>query len=532
MESASAEPERRAVATAAIVVFVVAVLLRLPSCYESFWLDELHTAWSIWDDFGDVAPRAEVGNQTPLYFQLTWLWKQILGPTEVALRLSSVLAVSFAAALLVIGVSKTAQRLSAGILSGMVLAVESNAIFFGTELRAYSWLMLIAVIALWSGMELLNGPNAVKPSRLRLLFVASACLASLLHPTAMVTFGVLAAAVFGLQLVQWIRRSDRRAAFNVLDLICLLILVATAFLLANSTVPDSWQRREYWKAFGQATTVRQLWTIWPWATMVGVPLALGMLTAWKRSWREMAGPLLPLLVAVLTTVIFFFASYADYVPLWHRRYFIAVLPLLTWFAGCWTCFALPSKPTPASRLTATLLVAIVLISLTWHQGTAQRLVHGKTRLAIRGEAWREAIAWVNKQQHPNDSVWLDSGLIEVRIFAQSYNVDLEPDQLQWQYFTFPTLGPYKLPKAQVASPSARWGAKGDRGPRDFPSDRQGRQSLWIISRSRYTQVEDWCKSLSPRSTEVEIRRFGRIHVARLSRLTADESGDESETRQQ
>ncbi len=141
------------------MVFVVALLLRLPSCYESFWLDELHTAWAIWEDLTDVAPRAEVGNQTPLYFQLMWLWKQLAGQSEVALRLSSVLAVSLASALLVIAVCKTSKRLAAGILSGLVLAVESNAIFFGTELRAYAWLMPLTVIALWSGVERLSGQS-------------------------------------------------------------------------------------------------------------------------------------------------------------------------------------------------------------------------------------------------------------------------------------------------------------------------------------------------------------------------------------
>ena len=84
------KPSRWAVAVWALLVFAVAVGLHVPSCYESFWLDELHTARAIWGDFGEVSERAAVGNQTPLYFQLMWVWQQLAVESEVALRLSSV----------------------------------------------------------------------------------------------------------------------------------------------------------------------------------------------------------------------------------------------------------------------------------------------------------------------------------------------------------------------------------------------------------------------------------------------------------
>ncbi len=71
------KPSRRVVAIWALAIFVLAVCLRVPSCYESFWLDELHTAWAIWGDLGAVSQRAEAGNQTPLYEAAkgrTFLW--------------------------------------------------------------------------------------------------------------------------------------------------------------------------------------------------------------------------------------------------------------------------------------------------------------------------------------------------------------------------------------------------------------------------------------------------------------------------
>ena len=128
----------RAILAAASLVFAIALWLRIPSCYQSFWLDELHSAWTVWDDLGSVIPRAKAGHQSPIYFLGLWVWKQASGGSELALRLSSVLATASACVVLTIGTARWSNSLIAGITSGLILAIESNAIFFGTELRPYA----------------------------------------------------------------------------------------------------------------------------------------------------------------------------------------------------------------------------------------------------------------------------------------------------------------------------------------------------------------------------------------------------------
>ena len=49
---------------ASVLVFAVAVIFRVPSCHESFWIDELHSAWVVADGFADVSSRAAIGSQT------------------------------------------------------------------------------------------------------------------------------------------------------------------------------------------------------------------------------------------------------------------------------------------------------------------------------------------------------------------------------------------------------------------------------------------------------------------------------------
>jgi len=130
------------IAAGSIVVFAVAVALRLPSCYESLWVDELHSAWCVWDDLSDVAPRADIGHQSPFYFLGLWFWKQVFGGSELALRMSSVLAVAASCSVLTLGVARWSGSVIAGVTAGAILAIETNSIFFGTELRPFALVIL------------------------------------------------------------------------------------------------------------------------------------------------------------------------------------------------------------------------------------------------------------------------------------------------------------------------------------------------------------------------------------------------------
>src|SRR5437763_344046 len=77
---------------ATLGISLVAAALRIQPLSESLWLDELHTAWCAVGPLDEVARRAAIGNQSPLYFWLEWFIVGILGPTELSLRLLSIAA--------------------------------------------------------------------------------------------------------------------------------------------------------------------------------------------------------------------------------------------------------------------------------------------------------------------------------------------------------------------------------------------------------------------------------------------------------
>jgi uncharacterized membrane protein len=146
-------PRMGVLAALAILAAGVAVWARLPYCGESLWVDELHSAWTVWASLGEVAPRAALGNQTPVYYWGLWFWRQIVGDSEVALRLSGVILSSIACGVVAAGVAHQTRCLLGGALAGFLLATDPTAVFFGTELRVFPAVLLLAAVACWAWMQ-------------------------------------------------------------------------------------------------------------------------------------------------------------------------------------------------------------------------------------------------------------------------------------------------------------------------------------------------------------------------------------------
>ena len=297
-------------------VFALAVAVRLPICYESFWVDELHTAWAIWGALDQVNPRASIGKQTPLYFYLMWFWKAVMGESEIALRLSSVIAVSGAAALLVCGVGQTTKSLFAGVLAGLILALDANSMFFGTEFRPYSFVILFATVATWAAVGLIRQDSFVRRANLRLVFTIAAGMAALMHPTSIVSHGVLFLITLVIVMVQ--QRGSFRLGLS--DFISLIVVCAVLFALLNSSLSDSWDNRQRWSAFGSVSNWSKYREIWTWMPIAIVPALIAVCALFVLKPNDVIPTLVPMVAGTIATTVFFVASYNEWVPLWHRRY--------------------------------------------------------------------------------------------------------------------------------------------------------------------------------------------------------------------
>ena len=118
---------------------------------------------------------------------------------------------------------------------------------------------------------------------------------------------------------------------------------------------------------------------------------------------------------------------------WHRRYYIAVLPMFGFIAG--GSVAVVSNCTKFRKLAP--IVSICLITgLMIGQSMHRQLLHYPVALVSRGEDWRGAIDWVRSHANPRDSIYLESGLIE-------WGRNLPTGEKHIEYYLFPFSGPYQ-----------------------------------------------------------------------------------------
>jgi hypothetical protein len=129
-------------------VLVLAAACWVPHLPDSLWLDETLTFWVVKDGFADAVHRAVHLPAADLaYAALMWLWTQLFGSSEIALRIPSLLAMLFACvALAKLGTSLSGDR-ETGLLSVIVFASTWNAFRESVDARPYA-LGLLALLCL------------------------------------------------------------------------------------------------------------------------------------------------------------------------------------------------------------------------------------------------------------------------------------------------------------------------------------------------------------------------------------------------
>ena len=126
---------------------LLGLVLRLPSFDDSLWGDELATNFLVHGfGAGDVLSLVRDGKEAtpPLFFLLTWLTKGVDG--SEGLRLVSLLA-GLATIPLTYLLGIRTVGTAAGVVAASLVALAPFQIFYSTEARAYSLMMLFCLLA-------------------------------------------------------------------------------------------------------------------------------------------------------------------------------------------------------------------------------------------------------------------------------------------------------------------------------------------------------------------------------------------------
>lgn len=138
-----------------VIALILIQLFRAP-LFGSLWLDETLSAWVTDSSFGDAFNRSIAFQaQSPLYLLFLWCWRQLVGSSEILLRLPSLLAFFLS----ILGMLKLSRLFSLErpwltVIVPLVSMVE----FFkaGIQARPYGFAMVAAVWGLVLYLRFLN----------------------------------------------------------------------------------------------------------------------------------------------------------------------------------------------------------------------------------------------------------------------------------------------------------------------------------------------------------------------------------------
>ncbi|MCA9218324.1 MAG: glycosyltransferase family 39 protein, partial [Planctomycetales bacterium] len=294
---------------------------------DSLWVDELHTSWTIADSVRDVLPRASLGNQGPIYFWLQWGIKTLFGHSEIGLRAVSWISGNILVVTMMLAVKRMTGSPVATLAVGLLMAIDSNLIFYSNEARPYALLQLVAMFAALACYRYTESGA----TRDRVIWIACSVVICYLHSTA-----ALLLPVFVIALVVSGARSrklvQRMAADLILIAICLLPLVPLLQQVAS--------RRHNWEQFVQRASLTGLFGTLPTTKLVvfaAIPSAITICIAcWLRrakSDASQSGPqrrwrtfLFAMCWFLIPTAIAFVLNNSDVARLFFRRYLVGVIP--------------------------------------------------------------------------------------------------------------------------------------------------------------------------------------------------------------
>lgn len=531
---------------ALLPIVAFATLLRLWQINESLWLDELHSAWVVSGGLLEIVERAQIGNQSPLYFFLPWFTTSLFGMSEWALRLPSLIAgLGLVILAYKLAFEFTRSRIAA-IACATLAAMDHNFLFYSTEVRPYACVQLVAAIQLLIFWRL----QAAASFRSRAIFVVSTVLLFYLHYTAIL---LVAGEVVYVLARRW---CQNECAYTwraiAVDLLCAAAMTVPAVV----HVFDVGARREAWASFITDTTLIRPAYWFSLDSYIAFPTIVCLIVgAFKvvitlrrdepirsgstfkamfdycsnvrcsgSSRRSVTATILLVCWFVTPLAIVWLLTVTDIARLYLGRYVIgaALAPLL--LTGIFVAVC-------GSRKLQALAASVIIAYAVYFSGMIEQVRFDGRLFADRAENWRDAVDYVNAYRIPGSPVFVRSGLIEadrlstdnselLRSYCNSpvtsiYHVNAADDEIR----PLTTYHAGKLSKADVeqieATGSAWFIINGSTATRERCAERILESLAKEIKVATYSKYRQGCVS--------DERQFGHVGTFRVALYTVDDN---------
>ena len=488
------------------IILAAAGVIRVWQIDESLWLDELHTAWVITTSPAEIAERAKIGNQSPLYFWLPAITTRVFGSTELSIRLPSLVA-GLAMIPLAFGILyRWTDSLTAAGCAAALIALDARCIFYSQEARPYALVQGVALLHIYQFWKLQQQPTRVW----RAAAVGTAILLFWLHYTSVLLF--TAEGVWYLSLMLW-RRTTYRFPMLTIDtfLFGLGVLPAVGHLIAIAS------RRSQWNSFiGQdLLTVASGWfSLLPYVLCPLFLTAIACIDIAIRSHEKPRSPPCELWALVICwftvpVTLAWTLTWFDVTRLFFPRYLVGCLVAPIALAGM-TVAVIPKRP-------ARIAVAVSILGLSvFHSGIFAQFLRDGRFLSDRSQDWRGAITWLNQEaQGQLSPLFIRSGLIEAD------QLSVNQTQLFRDYCILPLTSLYPVAEG-LPHPSPLPTHTKIQLPKTATAEIDRRAAVWLVIngnvKSRGRTVEEFI--LAAREGGIELQRahqrlFGGVLVISL-----------------
>lgn len=405
--------------------------VRLCALQESLWLDELHTAWCVSGAFAEVAPRAMIGNQAPLFYWAEWWTALWIAKSDWSLRLLPWAASTGTIAWVYWSVYQRSASPVWSCAIAALAALDGHCLFYGSEARPYGLIPLVAFVHLDSLWSLCRPPPNERSCRATFSiwasWVASGALLMHLH------IATLWFLVWEYALLWGGRAVYGPGCLGKRQLLSGGIALVVAFLPLLPLAHTVRQRLPTFTPMVPPPHLIELLSLLNLGYYVAVGCLLLLLV--PKAGREnvpaacgRTGVVLSFLLWLLPVASAWLATRIGALPLFFPRYLIALqAPAWLFLAACGAALKPKHRGVLVNGLTV-LLFGLVLTYTSYPRW--MQLIRGES---LRGEDWRAALGVLQKQLGPNDVILLRPGLIETEQLVDRP----APGSLEYEYLRFP-----------------------------------------------------------------------------------------------
>ncbi len=392
------------------LIWLLVAVWPLLTIRESLWIDELHSSWVVAGSWSDVAPRAAVGNQSPLYY---WGIKSIC---ECSRQFELLTGVELPPELKIRGLSWLAwlaltfvlfqhfrDSLGATLIAAVWLVIDRIGVFYAIEARPYIVIAFLSFVMLRTTKW--PEPSSALSRHFRgidILWIVCAVTAFYLHYTAAVLVFWSWLARFVVTRFQTTERASRSTHLGRRFLEGGILVIAIFPGLLHFLKIGS--HSQQWSGFAGDASWIQLIDLLPWLSFCVVPLVFWLLHSNQLDRNK---PLFVQASFIVVGMIFtvWMTTILNIAPLMHRRYILGAFP------AC-IIFGLILIQSIRSRATILAIGIVSVILLGWWQGTFREWSHGRWTAWQRQEDWRAASVFVNQHSKIDEPIFIAPMLIE------------------------------------------------------------------------------------------------------------------------